>query len=95
MVQTNIVKEYTLLSVYSVSNVHHATSFSLKSMEGIFNTFGTRYRIDCTIASLSLIDSSRHIGSPCDLYGKDVACLSKKTFDKSLQINEKTFKMLN
>jgi hypothetical protein len=65
-------------------------------MAGVFNTFGMRYRIDCTTASLSLINSSRHVGSPCHFYGKDFAYLSKKTFDKyCLQINEKTFKMLN
>jgi hypothetical protein len=95
MVQTNIIKEYPLLSVYSVGTVHHATRFLWKSMAGVFNTFGMRYRFDCTTSSLSSIDSSRHVGSPCDLYGKDFACLSKKTFDKCLQINEKTFNMIN
>jgi hypothetical protein len=94
-VQTHIIKEYPLLYVYSVGNVHHATRISWKSMAGVFNTFGMRYRFDCTTASLSSIDSSRHVGSPCDLYGKDFVCLSKKTFEKCLQINEKTFKMLN
>jgi hypothetical protein len=64
-------------------------------MAGVFNTFSIRHRIDCTTTSSSLIDSSRHVGSPCDLYGKYFACLSKKTFDKCLQINDKTFKMLN
>jgi hypothetical protein len=95
MVQTNIIKEYPLLYVYSVGIVHHATRFLWKSMAGVFNTFGMKYRIDCTTASLSSIGSSRHVGSPCDLYGKYFACLSKKTFYKCLQINEKTFKMLN
>jgi hypothetical protein len=95
MVQTNIMKQYPLLSVYSIGTVHHAIRFSWKSMAGVFNTFGTMYHIDCTTASLSLIDSLHHVGSPCDLYGKDFACLLKKTFDKCLQINEKTFKMLN
>jgi hypothetical protein len=73
MVQTNIIKEYPLLSVYSVGTVHHATRFQWKSMAGVFNTFGMRYIIDCTTASLSSIVSSRHVGSPCDLYGKDFA----------------------
>jgi hypothetical protein len=95
MVQTNSMKEYPLLYLYSVVTVHHATCFSWKSMAGVFNTFGMRYRIDCNTASLSLIDSLRHVGSPCDLYGKDFTSLSKKTFDKFLQINDKTFKMLN
>jgi hypothetical protein len=53
-----------------------------------------RYRIDCTTSLLSLMGSSCHVGSPCNLYGKDIECLSKKTFDKCLQIDEKTFKML-
>jgi hypothetical protein len=95
MVQTNIIKDYPLLYVYSVGTVHHATSFSWKSMAGVFNTFGMRYRIDCDTASLSSIDIPCHVGIPCDLYGKDSTCLSKKAFDKYLQINEKTFKMLN
>jgi hypothetical protein len=92
VVQTNIMKEYPLISVYSVGTVHYAIRFSWKSMTGVFNTFGKMYRIDCTTASLSLKDSSRHVGSPCNLYGKDFACLSKKTFYNCLQINEKTFK---
>jgi hypothetical protein len=43
MVQTNIIKEYPLLSIYSVGNVHHGTRFSWKSMAGVFNKFGMRY----------------------------------------------------
>jgi hypothetical protein len=95
MVQTNSIKEYPLLSVYSIGTVHHATRFSWKSMAGVLNTFGMRYRIDCTTSPLSSIDCSRHVGNPRVLYGKDFACLSKKTFDKYLQINEKTFRILN
>jgi hypothetical protein len=48
MVQTKIIKEYPLLSVHSVGTVYHATRFFRKSMAGVFNTLGTRYRIDCT-----------------------------------------------
>jgi hypothetical protein len=95
MAQNNIMKEYALLSVYSVGTVHHATRLSCNSVAGVFNTFGMRYLIDCTTASLSLIEISCRVGSPCDLYGKDFACLYKKIFGKCLQINEKTFKMLN
>jgi hypothetical protein len=48
MVQTKIIKDYPLLYVYSVGTVNHATHFSWKSMADVFNTFGTRYCIDCT-----------------------------------------------
>jgi hypothetical protein len=95
MVQTSLVKEYPVLTLYSVGNVHNSTQFTWRAMAGSFNTFGSRYRIDCATKKVSEVDSSRHIGSPCDLYGRYLACLSKKKFDKCHQIQEKTFKMMN
>jgi hypothetical protein len=39
MIKTKLVKEYPVLPVYSVCNVHHSTRFSWKAMAGWCNTF--------------------------------------------------------
>jgi hypothetical protein len=83
MLQTILVKEYPVLTLYSVGTVHHSTRFSWRTMVGRFNTCGSGYIIDCANQKLSEIDRSCHIGSPCaDLHGRFFSCLSKKTFDK-------------
>jgi hypothetical protein len=69
MFQTNILKEYPLLLLYSVGSAHHASVFTRRTMSVMFNTFGVRYHLDCSSKTLSHIDNSCHVGSPCDLYG--------------------------
>jgi hypothetical protein len=95
VIQTNLVKEYPIQTLYSVGTVHHFTQFTWRAMAGRFNTFGSEYRIHFDTKKVSEIDSSRHIGSQCDLYGRYVACLSKKAFDKCQQIQNKMSKMIN
>jgi hypothetical protein len=95
MFQTNILKEFPLVLLYSVGSAHHSSVFTWTPMVGMFNTFEVRYRLDFCSKTLSHVDSSCHVGSPCDLYGNHFSCLSKKTFEKCTQIQERTFKMLN
>jgi hypothetical protein len=53
MIQTNTVKEYHVLTLCSVGNVHHSTRFSWRKMPGQLNTFGPRCRIECATKALS------------------------------------------
>jgi hypothetical protein len=95
MFQTNLLKECPLILLYSVGSAHHASIFAWTRMSGMFNTFGVQYHLNFCIKALSHIYSFCHVDSPCDLYGQHFSYLSKKTFEKCTQIQEKTFKILN
>jgi hypothetical protein len=63
MFQTNILKEFPLLLLYSDGSAHHAYVFIWTTMVGMFSTFGVWYRLDCSSKTLSHIDSSCYVDS--------------------------------
>jgi hypothetical protein len=89
------VKEYLLQTTHSVGKVYHVSQFDIANMSGFFNTFGTRFRLDCITKAVSEINSSLHISIPADLYGHSFPCLSTKTYKNCREIHHHTFKMLS
>jgi hypothetical protein len=80
MVQSNVVKEFPFLDVYSVGKVHHVFNFELATMAGYFNSYGAQFRLNCLTKAVDEIDASKHVSSSTDLYGKSFPCLATSMF---------------
>jgi hypothetical protein len=95
MLQSNILNEYPLLTIYSVATVVHAAQFCWRSMVGMFNVFGARQRLDFSNKEVSQIDSDNHVGSSSDLYGSSFPCLPKNTVEKCQHVHARMLNMPN
>jgi hypothetical protein len=95
MAQSNVVKEFPLLDVYSVGKVNHVFKFELATMAGYFNSYGARFRLNCLTKTVDEINAAKHVSIPADLYGRSFPCLATSTFEKCREIHDRTLKMLS
>jgi hypothetical protein len=67
MMQSNIVKKFTSLDVYSSGKVHHVFKLELATMAGYFNSYGAQFRLNFLTKTVDEIDAANHASSPCTI----------------------------